>query len=158
MPPCIFPIILFFCVMTFSDFHHACFWCRSLKKFGINIMNNWINMAQAVGSLWSIVVGLCQISISEQQYSVLLLVCPSSEPSIVWTMTRRMWFFLISYSSTHLFLFLSFSSCFSPFFLIIYEFVCSYWKDNAKTHHSFRVFFIFSVLSFYLDQRMKQNW
>lgn len=107
MPPCIFPNILFFCIMTLYDFHHTCFWCRSLKKFGINIMNKWINTAQSVGRLWAIVIGLCEMSVSEQQYSALLLVSPWSEPSIVWTMTKRMWFCLISYFSTDLFLFLS---------------------------------------------------
>lgn len=71
-------------------------------------MNNWINTAQGVGSLWAIVMGLCQMSVSEQQYSVLLLVSPSSEPSIVWTVTKRTWLCLISYFSTNLFLFLSF--------------------------------------------------
>lgn len=94
--------------MTFYYFYHTYFWCRSLKKFGINIMNNWINTEQAVGSLWAIVMGLCQMSVSEQQYSVLLLVSPSSEPSIVWTVTKRTWLCLISYFSTNLFLFLSF--------------------------------------------------
>lgn len=39
---------------------------------------------------------------------MLLLISPSSEPRIVWTMTKRMWFCLISYLSTDLFLFLSF--------------------------------------------------
>lgn len=94
-----------------------------------------------------------------QQYSVLLLVSPLSEPSTVWTTTKRTVvlpnFLLLD--GLDLVSFSLFLSYFSPVFLLTYELVCSFWKDNAKAHLPTIFFFIFSLLPFYLNLRLKQN-
>ena len=100
------------------------------------------------------------MSVAGQQYSVVLLVSPWSEPSTVWTTTKRTVvlpnFLLLD--GRDLVSFSLFLTCFSPIFPLTYELVCSFWKNNAKAHQSTIFFFIVSLLPFYLDLRLKENW
>lgn len=97
------------------------------------------------------------MSVADQQYSVLLLDSPGSKPT-VWTTTKRTVVLPNFLLLDRIELFFSpFLSCLSLIFLLTYELVCSFWKDNAKAHESTIFFFIFSLLLFCLGLRLKQN-